>query len=258
MRMPYVKRTTKAGRTIENEKYYTSRYKKKGTKKSDKVKATNEQQKKINTRQAERRLRLLINENYVTADYHLVLGYVHKRGDPYRTKEEMRSDMDIFFRLAREEYRKAGLVLKYIHVMEIGKRGARHHHLVINKADPELIQSCWEHGRIRVFPMDDTGQYSKLANYLIKYTEKTIGTDKAMMGKRWNSSQNLRKPEPEYEIISDREWIRSEAKPIKGYYVDSDSVESGIHNPEYSGYGFFRYTLIKEKDAQQGGGQCKK
>ncbi len=251
--MPYVKRTTKAGRTIENEKYYTSRYKKKGIKKGDKVKSTTEQQKKINTRQAERRLRLSINENFGTADYHLILGYRHKRGDPYRSREEMREDMDIFLQQARTEFKRIGLILKYIHVTEIGKRGARHHHLVISKADPELFQLCWEHGRIRVFPLDDTGQYSKLASYLIKYTEKTIGTDKAMMGKRWNSSKNLRKPEPEYEIISDREWIRSEAKPIKGYYVDADSVENGIHNPEYSGYGFFRYTLVKNPPGKEGG-----
>ena len=32
---------------------------------------------------------------------------------------------------------------KYIHVMEIGKKGARHHHLVVNKIDTEILQR-WE------------------------------------------------------------------------------------------------------------------
>ena len=52
--MPYVKRTTKAGKTIEIEYYYTSQYNRKGRTKRDKVKATEEAQKRINTRQKEK------------------------------------------------------------------------------------------------------------------------------------------------------------------------------------------------------------
>ena len=62
--MPYVERITKAGNTIEVERYYTSRYKKKGIKRGDKVKPTSEQQQKINTRIAERNLRILMNANF--------------------------------------------------------------------------------------------------------------------------------------------------------------------------------------------------
>ena len=55
--MPYVERVTKAGNTIEIERYFTSRYKKKGISRGDKVKPTKEEQEKVNTRQAERKLR---------------------------------------------------------------------------------------------------------------------------------------------------------------------------------------------------------
>ena len=41
--MPYVERVTKAGNTIEIERYFTSRYKKKGISRGDKVKPTKEQ-----------------------------------------------------------------------------------------------------------------------------------------------------------------------------------------------------------------------
>ena len=71
--MPYVERVTKAGNTIEIERYFTSRYKKKGISRGDKVKPTKEEQEKVNTRQAERKLRILINANYGYGDYHLVL-----------------------------------------------------------------------------------------------------------------------------------------------------------------------------------------
>ena len=171
--MPYVERVTKAGNTIEIERYFTSRYKKKGISRGDKVKPTKEEQEKVNTRQAERKLRILINANYGYGDYHLVLDYIRRKGEPDRTPEQMRQDIDVFLRECRKEYRKAGLEFKYIHVMEIGKKGARHHHLVVNKIDTEILQRCWYkayegHNRVKVFPLDDSGNYADLASYLIK------------------------------------------------------------------------------------------
>ena len=37
-------------------------------------------------------------------------------------------------------------------------------------------------------------------------------------------------------------------KAIKGYYVDKNSVSMGVHSPEYYGYGYLRYTLVKITD----------
>ena len=99
--MPYVERVTKAGNTIEIERYFTSRYKKKGISRGDKVKPTKEEQEKVNTRQAERKLRILINANYGYGDYHLVLDYIRRKGEPDRTPEQMRQDIDVFLRECR-------------------------------------------------------------------------------------------------------------------------------------------------------------
>ena len=103
-----------------------------------------------------------------------MLDYIRRKGEPDRTPEQMRQDIDVFLRECRKEYRKAGLEFKYIHVMEIGKKGARHHHLVVNKIDTEILQRCWYkayegHNRVKVFPLDDSGNYAELASYLIKY-----------------------------------------------------------------------------------------
>lgn len=249
--MPYVERIVKAGKTIEIERYFTSRYHKQGIARGDKVKPTGEQQEKINTRQAERKLRILINANYGYGDYHLELDYIREKGKPDRTREQMRKDIEVFLREARKEYRKQGIELKYIHVMEIGKKGARHHHLVINQIDTKILQECWYkayegHNRVKVFPLDDSGQYAELASYLIKYTgTHKKDEDGALQGKRWNCSKNLCRPEPEYRIINDRQYFKAEARPIKGYYVDQNSISSGVHSPEYYGYGYFRYTLVR-------------
>lgn len=261
--MPYVERIVRAGKTIEVERYFTSRYKKKGIKRGDKVRPTSEQQKKINKRKAERDLRILINANYGYGDYHLVLDYIRRKGEPGRTREEMRRDMDIFLRECRKEYRKAGLAFKYIHVMEVGEKGARHHHLVVNRIDTQILQKCWYkayegHNRVKVFPLDDSGNYAELAAYLIKYTDAhRKSEDGAMQGKRWNCSKNLIRPQPEYRVIPDREYFRAEAKPKKGYYVDKKSVSRGVHSPEYCGYGYFRYILVR-LDAGQERGQGKR
>lgn len=256
--MPYVKRTTRAGRTVEVEYYYTSRYNRKGQHRADKIKPTDGAQKKINKRQAERKLRLLINENFSYGDYHVVLDYIRKPDTPDRSKEEMKQDIAVFLREARKLYRKNGKELKYIHVMEIGKKGARHHHLVINKLDTELLQQAWYkaysgHNRIKVFPLDDSGNYADLAAYLIKYTdEHRTEEDGALMGKRYNCSKNLVRPEPEYEIVTSRSYYKVSQNPQapKGYYIIPDSIEQGITSPEYYGYGWYRYTMIK---LEQGG-----
>lgn len=256
--MPYVKRTTRAGRTVEVEYYYTSRYNRKGQKRADKVKPTDEAQKKVNKRQAERKLRLLLNANFGYGDYHVVLDYIRKPDTPDRSKEEMKQDIAVFLREARKLYRKNGKELKYIHVMEIGKKGARHHHLVINKLDTELLQQAWYkaydgHNRIKVFPLDDSGNYADLAAYLIKYTdEHRTEEDGALMSKRYNCSKNLVRPEPEYEIVTSRSYYKVSQNPQapKGYYIIPGSIEQGITSPEYYGYGWYRYTMIK---IEQGG-----
>ena len=90
------------------------------------------------------------------------------------------------------------------------------------------------------------GNYAKLASYLIKYTDKhRKKEDGALQKKRWSRSKNLKVPEPQIEVISERSTFQTKPKAIKGYYVDKDSVRCGIHSSEYYGYGIVRYILVK-------------
>lgn len=248
--MPYVESITVAGETIEVERYYTNRYRQAGER-SKKVKATTEGQIKINNKQAEKNLRRLINHNFGPGDYHLVLDYIRQPGIADRSPEDMKKDISIFTRECRKLYRKAGLEFKYIHVMEIGDKGARHHHLIVNHIDVNILQSAWYkaysgHNRIKVFPLDDSGNYSKLASYLIKYTSHHLHDPDRLIGKRWSSSRNLKKPVTKKKIITARNWFRTEPKAKKGYVVLKDTIESGITSAEYYGYGFFRYTMVRQ------------
>ena len=94
-----------------------------------------------------------------------------------------------------------------------------------------------------MFPLDESGQYRDLANYLIKQTSKS----KELQGKRWNSSRNLVIPEPEKTVISEAEWFRSVPtipKEYKDYYIEKNSVWKGISDE--TGLGYFKYTLIRK------------
>lgn len=241
--MPYIMSITNAGRTVEISKYYTLRYKSKGATRKGWINPTTEKQEEINTRHAATKLRLRINANFGEGDYHMVTDYT--RYNKPASKEEMRKDADECLKLMRKEYKKLGKELKYIHVMEIGTKGARHHHWVINNIDPKILQKCWKKGRIHLDPLDDSGQYRDLANYLIKQTSKC----KELQSKRWNSSRNLIIPEPTKIVINEREWFRSEAvipKEYRDYYIEKNSVQKGISDE--TGLGYFRYTLIKIKE----------
>ena len=246
--MPYVESVTKAGKTIEIERYFTARYGRRGQRREDQVKPSKEEQIRINNRQAEKKHRRILNANYSPGDYHVVLSYAKARGDPPRTPEDMKDDIAKFLRLLRKEYKAAGSELKYIHVAEVGEKGARHHHLVVNKSSPEIIQRCWPHGRIHVNPLDDSGQYGQLATYLIKYSCRKAGTSEAVQGKRWNGSKNLIHPVPVVRVIRNRDWFRSDPKVphryARDYVLDRSSIEIGLHSPEYGGYGYMRFTMV--------------
>lgn len=239
--MPYIESRCIAGKTIEIEKYYSSRYKKKGISRSERKQLTREEQKKVNSRQAEKKLRRILNANFGGGDLHVVLDY--RKDERPATKEEMKEDFRKFIRKLRGEYKKAGKELKYVNVMEVGSKGARHHHIVLNEIDVKIISKLWEKGRAHYNPLDETGQYKKLASYLIKYTDKVLGTEEEIQGRRWGSSKNLIHPEPVKRVISDRNCYREEAREKKGYYVDKETIAGGIH--DYTGYPYFTYTLVK-------------
>ena len=251
--MAYVECRTKAGYTIEVERYYTPRHYPKGERRRKRCKVSSEAQKKINNRQAVRKLRRLINANFRYQDWHIDMGYVRHEGE-LRDKEQMREDMAKFLRKLRKLYKKAGQQLKYIHIMEVGERGSRHHHMILNHAkgiDTGMIQQAWNEvyeGRsfIHFSPLDRSGNYGKLASYLVKYTEKTVGTDDALMQKRWSCSRNLVRPVTVKKVISRYDVLR-EPTAVAGYCIDKQSIEHGYYAPEYGGFEFVRYILVRVK-----------
>lgn len=247
--MPYYKTEIKAGKTIEVIKSYSKRI---GVSKSrsEKEKPTAEEMEKVNQKNAEAKLRRLINANFGYGDYHLVLTYKKElRPTPAEAKDRITK----FLRVMRREYKKQGEQLKYIVVTEY-KNKAIHHHLIINGIDlniNKLLRQCWEYGTPHITPLDDTGQYKELAAYFIKETSKTFKENDGGAKQRYSCSRNLTKPIKKTTLIKKAEKWLEEPKPKKGYYIDKDTVYNGV-NP-FNGRPIQYYTMIKISDP---GGGC--
>lgn len=237
--MPYIEETVITGKIIEISKRYSSRYQKKGITRSCNIEKTQEAQKKVNERNAETRLRWLINTNFGYQDIHLVLTY--KRENRPETPEDAKTDLEKFLRKLRNHYKKLGKELKYIAVTEY-KNGAIHHHLIINSIDTRCLTELWQHGQPRPTYLDNSGQYSNLASYLIKETRKTFDSPEGTHKKRWCASKNLKQPEIIKKIIPVNSW-RKEPKAKKGYVLEINSIRSGIH--ELTGYPYQFYSMVK-------------
>ena len=244
----YVEAVCVAGATVEIERYYTGQYRKQGQKRKPKQKESSEEIKAKYNRRAEKKLRRLINANFSPGDYHLTLSYKKNKGDPERSPEEMKEDIRKFLRGMRKDCKDRGIELKYIHVPEIGEKGARHHHLVINKVDTDIISKNWKWGFFGVRPLDSSRNWRRLAAYLLKYSCKAIGTEFELSGKRWNASRNLIHPVPTVTVITKRDYFKQVPvipRKYRGKYeVDKETIESGEESSEYD-YGYFRYTLVR-------------
>ena len=235
--MPYVKVTYIAGNTVEVHKHFTARYGKKCLR-GMALNPTPESQLAVNLRHAEAKLRRLINTNFGVGDWHLVLGYNRKY---LHTPEEAKADKEKFLRAYRAWCKKEGTEPRYITVTEyLNKR--IHHHLVIGSIPLKVLYEMWPWGRPHITPLDSSGNYAQLASYLIKETDKTFREKGATQRKRWTQSKGLAKPTEIREVIPADGWSKN-PKAIKGYYLQKDSLHSGVH--EVSGFAWQSYIMVK-------------
>ena len=247
----YLIRTVTAGDTIEVFKTQSTRY---GlniprVEHEGKTPAAVE---KNNQRLAERKLRQLINENFQDNDYHLIFRYFKNLRPSSMTEaaEEFRR----YLRRVQYDLKKDGLELRYIWAVEVGKKGAIHFHAIANRLDLTYFTKQWRRqtvdgsggrvwqklGTVYCIPLWTDGQYKDLANYIIKQTSQTF---RAMGGKRYNASRNLRKPKETVKQVNASTW-RKNPKPPKGYIFDpSFPLENGVC--EITGIPYQRYGLIR-------------
>ena len=195
---------------------------------SKRKKPTSEIQKKLNQRNAERKLTRLLNTNFTKHDIRFDLTYDewHLPTSP----EDAQREMQNFLRRLKRYRKNHGLPeLKYVAVTEVGKRNARvHHHIVMSGGvDINTLAEIWGRGYTTAKPLQFNGYgIVGIAKYLVK---------EPILGKRWCASRNLEQP---------KESQRDGKIP---QYQVKELHDSGNDNREYIERLYEGYTLAECK-----------
>lgn len=100
----------------------------------------------------------------------------------------------------------------------------------------------WPHGRIHATELDGSGDYDRLASYLIKQTNKTYNDpERRVFARRYVTSRNLEQPECKIEKVKADSWREMPSAP-KGYYVLQDTVVQDVS--EITGYPYQYYRCL--------------
>lgn len=168
---------------------------------SRKRKPTTEMQKKLNQRNAERKLIRLLNTNFTKHDIRFDLTYSPENEPP--TPEDAQRQLQNFLRRVKRYRKKHELPdLKYVAVTEQGSKSGRlHHHIVMSGGiDINTLAEIWGKGYTTAKPLQfDENGIAGIAVYLVK---------EPILGKRWCASRNLEQPKtserdgrlPQYKV----------------------------------------------------------
>lgn len=248
--MAYIKETFTAPGVIEIKKYHSWRWGGKKTRGANE-KATSKKQKKINSEKSRMHLARLIATNFKRGDMRIDLTYAGEEPTP----EEADRRIGNFINRAKRFYKKQGEIFKWILATE-NKEHRIHHHLLINfvkgKVEEDDIAKLWPYAKLnyRSTRKFDGGieDAKRLAWYITKETDKTIGEEGSIQKKRYRCSRNLMKPDVKKEVIYSRNWT-DKPKPKKGYTI-CDS---------YNGYteeGFPFQYILQVKDMTKEDTDC--
>lgn len=231
--------------SIEYEFTYKGNYGAKGEMRAPRKKITTEQVEKQNAINRKNKVRRLIKQNFMQGDYWVTLKYPKGTRKPL---EEVQKDVSNFIKGMRRAYRKQGVELKYIYRIEVGKRGGLHIHIILNRVRGKpgtdvLLSRYWKWGHPYFALLYEDGGYDQLASYLTKEPEDSEDARKA---RGYVPSRNLEKPqmqEKTYLRWTVEKLIQEGPKPRDGFYIDKDSIVSGV-NP-YTGMSYLHYTEIR-------------
>lgn len=157
-------------------------------KRRGKCRPTTEIQKKLNQRNAERKLIRLVHNNFTENDIALHITYEDGRMPP--DEDSAKKILARYIRKLRALFKDRGIELKYISTTEVGKTTGRvHHHMILTGGiDRDTLEKMWGYG----YANSKRLQFGRegvagLACYMAK---------EAGQYRRWSCSRNLERPEP--------------------------------------------------------------
>lgn len=114
---------------------------------------------------------------------------------------------------------------------EIGKKGAVHHHMIMNRINglDAVLAEKWKKGRVHFQLLYKDGGFVKLAEY--------VGKDEGR-AYDFTRSRNLLRPKRKKEVMKAKTFAKEPRK--KGYELEKESLFEGI-NP--MGWPYRRYAM---------------
>lgn len=249
MRMRWVSRD---GRVAVERRYHSARamalLPKNKERRARKEAETCLTQEKVNARLREERLVFLCLDNFVLGDHYLTLTYRSKAegGGDVPEAAQVRADFERWKRRVRSIYRREGVPMKYVSVLErIGGGGRPHGHVLLPELSHAALKeviAAWPHGRVKVETYQgELEDAKKLMAYFVKE-----GVDKETGSGRVMTSRNLVRREPERVRVSRSDTYRDELVPPPGYDVVKAYTREGFTS---HGYAFSTGFFVRRESA---------
>lgn len=224
-------------------------------------KASPEQIKKQNQWNREKYVRRLIKGNFKEGDLFITLKY--PRGEK-TNPERIEADFKSFLKRMRNRYKKMGVSFRWIARMEIGAKGGSHIHILINNAADSLlwVKECWTPQKFNVESCDNI-RMNELGGYMTKLPDEQIEGQMSFLTPeqrkqfvKFRSSRNLKRPEEfkERERISRlsiMKILRDGLVATPGYYIDKNSIRTGVNPCNGERYIHYNEILLEKKPSQR-------
>lgn len=165
-----------------------------------KYKPSSETQKKLNQKNAARRLTWLIQENFGTNDYYIGLNYPAEYDVNLAEADKLLKN---WLRRIKRKYQKAGFEFKYITTTEIGDKKHRPHHHVICSGElgATILRQEWDK-QFEAYKKKPSTSFSHAKH--LQFTRTGLAgiafytcKDTSLAYRSYNCSKNLRRPEAE-------------------------------------------------------------
>lgn len=171
---------------------------------------TKETQAAVNRRLRAENLSRLLVDNFHTGDWYLTCTY---REAP--DADQVQKDFEQFKRKMRGIYKKAGVVARYVSVLEnLTGAGRAHGHILLpalSAADLEKIQAAWPHGSVAVKLY--SGHLADADRLARCFTKEKV----AAHAGRLQTSRNLVRTKPQVVTVTRAEAFQTDFQWPQGY-----------------------------------------
>lgn len=241
-------KTIKAGRHLYVDCYpiWDTRRERDAREKAQQIRQrSKETMDKLNARNAQRKLEVLINANFGPGDLLVTCTYLSGQGP--ESRERAAKDASNMIARLKRIYARLGKELKYIYVTEVqhSRKGDRYHHHMILSAGPsrEQVEECWQGRRKKAYAgrgLCNTRRAQHMPEGLTgwaKYiTKSAAGYGKGQTvatTRKWCASKNLKRPEP---TVADKKISRRKVERIARDMTVDQRETRAVLEKLYPGY----------------------